>query len=345
MADQKKTKSAPKIESREFELPPELEAVLEGKAELPLTESAAAFRPSIYEGLLFGGAILVALSLITPWAEVQGKVLSSWQVSKNLSPSSGSSVAGQAWLRGLWLFPVFALLGLFLYRRTKSRLGGLVSSSILAAGAIYLILFFLWHWRFTLSQYFFGSWSMVVGLSFFGLAGIERFRQIESSSLARKILFLAGVLILSGFLLPWMLKSSGLNLLLQLDKASWWAGRSKVWAYGIAVFPLWGLLGIIKGAEAKKSLGPWNIFFLLVGVISLIYFLIFWRPFAGQFVVGLWGTVFGLVLLSFSGLEDYAREKGFLGGLLLTSGFIILSGYLYVLWTGKTIGAIFKALR
>lgn len=347
MSDQEETEGVRRIEPGEIILPADLEAYLQETAEAAPAERVA-FRPSVYEGLLFAGAVLVGLSLVTPWAEVQGKAFIGWAMPQNLSPLSVPHIAGEEkWLRPVWFFLIYALLALCLYPRTKSRLWGLASSSILAAGAIYLVLFFLWHWRFTLSQYLFGSWAMVVGLSFFGLAGIERFRQIEGSSFARKTLFLSGVLILSGFLLPWMLKSSGLNLLLKIDKASWWAGGwSTIWAYGIGVFPLWGLLGIIKGAQAKGSLGPWSVFFLLIGVISLVYFLIFWRPFVSQqFMMGLWGTVFGLALMTFGGLEDYAKKKGFLGGFLITLGSIILSGYLWVLWTGEDLIGIFKALK
>lgn len=345
MTKEEESQEAPRIEPGEIKLPPELEVALRETAEMGLAERAIE-GPSIYEGLLFAGAVLVGLSLVTPWAEVQGQLLRGWKMSQNLPPSSVLLIVGGGkWLKPFWLFPLYALLSLFLYRRTKRRFWGLVSSSFLTASAIYLILYFLCYWRWTLPRHFFGSWAMVVGLSFFGLAGIERFRQIEGSSFSRKALFLAGVLLLSGFLLPWMLKSTGLNLLLELNNASWWSpGRSNIWAYGIGLFPLWGLLAIIKGTQAKGNLGPWSIFFLIIGAISLTYFFIFWRPFTGQFMVGLWGTVLGLVLVTFGGLEDYAKQKGLSGGLFLTLGFIILGVYLYALWTGEDLISIFKSL-
>jgi len=337
MPEQEESQEVQRITPEEIKLPAEVEAALQETAEISPPEKPLD-RPSIYEGLLFAGAVLIGLSLVTPWAEIQGKMLRGWQMSRNLPlPGAPLIVRGGKWLRPFWFFSLYALLSLLLWRRTKRRSWGFVSSSFLIASAIYLILYFLWHWGWTLSQYFLGSWTMLIGLSFLGLAGVERFRQIEGCSFSCKALFLGGVLLLSGFFLPWMLKSNGLNLLLQLHKASWWStGRGNIWAYGIGLFPLWGFLGIIKGAQAKGNLGLWGIFFLLIGAFSLTYFFIFWRPFAGQFVVGLWGTVLGLVLVTSGGLADYTKQKGFLGGLLLALGFIILGVYLYALWTGKT---------
>jgi hypothetical protein len=62
-------------------------------------------------------------------------------------------------------------------------------------------------------------------------------------------------------------------------------------------------------------------------------------------MVGLWGSVLGLVLVTFSGLEDYAKQKGLAGGLLLTLGFIVLGAYLYTLWTGENLTDMLKALK